>query len=357
MVDTLGSGGKERRVVELARGLSTKSCIELSLVILSDQVYFEEVLELPISIYYIKRKSRKDPAVYFRIYEVLKEIRPHFVHSFESMVSIYAMPVVRLMGITFINAMISNAPQHIKVFSKLWFRSKLTFPFSHAVVANSFAGLQAYQAPLNKSYYIHNGFNFDRLKNLKDPISVRKSLGVGTKRVIGMAATFSSKKDYRTYLFAAQEVLKKRNDVIFLCIGDGHTLNESKKLVAPKFNDIILFTGNIKDIESVMNILTIGVLATYTEGISNSVMEYMALSKPVIVTEGGGSNELVKDGYNGFLVQRESVNDLVSKLNLLLDNDILAKEMGDRSLQLIQEKFSIENMVDKTVDLYQDLLK
>src|SRR5690606_31004954 len=104
------------------------------------------------------------------------------------------------------------------------------------------------------------------------------------KKVVGMVAAFSAFKDYKTFINAANIVLEKRNDVVFVCVGDGPKLNECKSIVQKNNSDKIIFTGKQKNVENIVNVFDIGVLSTFNEGISNSIMEYMALSKPVVVT-------------------------------------------------------------------------
>ena len=71
-------------------------------------------------------------------------------------------------------------------------------------------------------------------------------------------------------------------------------------------------------LESIINICHCGVLSTFTEGISNAVMEYMALGKPVLVTDGGGSKEIVVDGKTGLLCEKRNAEDLAEKILYLI---------------------------------------
>ena len=110
-----------------------------------------------------------------------------------------------------------------------------------------------------------------------------------------------------------------------------------------------------------MNILNIGVLLSnmscHGEGISNSIMEYMALEKPVIATDGGGTKELVIHGENGFLIKEKNIKILVEKIEYFIDNPKQACEMGKKGKNRLEKYFSIKRMVDETFQLYTDLLK
>lgn len=99
-----------------------------------------------------------------------------------------------------------------------------------------------------------------------------------------------------------------------------------------------------------------GVLATYSEGISNSIMEYMALRKPVVATNGGGINELVLHGKTGFLVDSNDAHELSKRIEQLLADEELANRMGSAGCERIKRKFSLEKMTNLYVELYERLL-
>ena len=78
-------------------------------------------------------------------------------------------------------------------------------------------------------------------------------------------------------------------------------------MIAPGHKEKFIFTGRQSNVESIINCFDVAVLATIIVGISNAAMEYMPLEKPVIVTEGGGTSELVKDEVTGYLVREGNV--------------------------------------------------
>ena len=94
-------------------------------------------------------------------------------------------------------------------------------------------------------------------------------------------------------------------------------------------------------------------LATFTEGISNAILEYMALAKPVVATGGSGTEELVEDGITGFLVRTSDPLQLAEKLEILLNNEVLRKEMGLAGHERVGKHFSINRMVTEYVNLYK----
>lgn len=199
IIDTLGSGGKERRLSELLKAVNTRHDIDAELVVMSSVIHYKEVLDLGIKIHYVIRKTKKDISAFYRLYKLCRSCRPDIVHCWDSMTAVYSALSCMLLHIKLVNGMIIDSPCQQNIFNKHWLRAKLTFPFSDLIVANSDAGLKAYRAPVKKSVIIYNGFNFQRTNNLLPREAVRDQLGVNQGNVIGMVATYADNKDYDTF--------------------------------------------------------------------------------------------------------------------------------------------------------------
>lgn len=171
-----------------------------------------------------------------------------------------------------------------------------------------------------------------------------------------MVATFWKKKDYATYYTAAQLVLAKRKDITFLAIGAETDLVESKALVDKKYIENFRFLGKKSGIELFINAMDICILSTFTEGISNSILEYMALEKPVIATKGGGTIEILIDDETGFLIEPSNPEELAGKIEVLLNDPLLRMKMGTTGKERIMKEFSIDQMVNKYIERYEMLM-
>ena len=212
--------------------------------------------------------------------------------------------------------------------------------------------------PAEKGNVIHNGFDFRRLDNLKPRKSIAEELNIETQYVAGVVQGFKYHKDYDSLIEAALDILDRRYDVSFVCVGDGLEFDRIRKMAGG--NRKIIFAGNRDDVESIVNIFDIGILLTnldrHGEGISNSIMEYMALSKPVIATAGGGTPELVTDGITGYLIPQRSPGLLAEKIDYLLDHEDVRVCMGKRGEEKIRREFSIDSMIKGHVSLYDSLV-
>ena len=111
-----------------------------------------------------------------------------------------------------------------------------------------------------------------------------------------------------------------------------------------KYNlsDKVHFIGWRSDIPDILQTIDIYVSTSYNEGMPDAVREAMAVGKPVVVTDVGGTFELVKHGKSGFLFSPGDIDSLVKYLKKLINNPQLRVFMGREGKRIIEQKFSTE---------------
>jgi glycosyltransferase involved in cell wall biosynthesis len=356
VVDSLVAGGKERQLCELAKGLMAVPGISTDVVVLSDIVQYNTLEEENVPVHFLPRAARMaNPVDFVRLLALFRSLAPDVVHSWNSMCSVYSGPAARLCGAAFVNGFFQSAPTRLSRSMRV--RTRLTLPFSGVALANSRAGIVAFDLPQHKSVCIYNGFDERRLIGLPRPEDVRRSLGITTPHVVGMVGGFRADKDYRTYLETANQVTRARDDVTFVAVGDGPYLEEFRRRYPAADYPRIKLIGRRSDVEAVVSTFTVGVLATFTEGISNAVMEYMALCKPVVVTHCPGNRELIEDGATGFLVAQGDAVGMTTRILRLLDDPALSAQMGAKGRKRIADDFGLSAMTEAHVNLYRSLVK
>ena len=355
-IESLRSGGKERRLVELIKGLSKNPDIKMEIVLTKKDIHYTDVLATNIKIHYTIRKEglKKDPRIFYAFYKVVRKAKPDIIHVWGNLVAIYAIPTKIFLRIPMVNSQIADAPENV---GNSILSHRLSFPFSDKILSNSYAGIVAYNAPEKKSDVIYNGFDFTRVDNVENENIIRSKFSITTKLVVGMVASFSEMKDYTSYIQAANKILKKTtSEVTFLCIGDGDD-KQYKEMVSIENKDKILFLGKQSNVEHIMNICDVGVLSTYTEGISNALLEFAALGKPVVTNFGGGNIELVDQGKTGYLVNQKSPEKLAEKIEILLTDKKKRMEFGRRAKEKVIQQFSIEKMIYSFTEIYSKLVE
>ena len=358
--DSLILGGRERRCLETIKGLVGLG-YEIEMIILRNVIDYPVVYQYVKKVHVLERKIKKDPRIFFHILGIYNRFKPDIVHSWSSQGSVYALPLVMFRGARLVNAMIADST--CKKYGKYWFRAQLTFLFSRVILSNSWAGLNAYGAGKKKNaHVIHNGYDFSRSPADVDPNALKSRYSILTPLVVAMIGGFQIRRDYPTYINAAIEICGKRDDATFLCIGDGPTEEECKKMVPENMlNKAIKFLGFQKNVEELIKMIDISVLLVNTnliqEGLSNAIVESMAQGRPVIATDSGGSHEIIIDKVTGYFVKPYSVPDLVDKLELLLNDKDLRNKMGEKSLEQIKNNFSYDHMIDANVKVYREIIE
>jgi glycosyltransferase involved in cell wall biosynthesis len=140
-------------------------------------------------------------------------------------------------------------------------------------------------------------------------------------------------------------------------IGDGPLRAECERLLAAAgVSDLAWLPGERHDISEVMGILDCFVLPSLAEGISNTILEAMASGLPVIATDVGGNADLVTPGITGQIVPSGDPEALAHQIVQLANNPDQAKQMGQRGRERVEEKFSMNAMVDAYLGTYDKLL-
>ena len=124
-----------------------------------------------------------------------------------------------------------------------------------------------------------------------------------------------------------------------------------------KLSRNVHFLGWRSDIPDILQAADIYVSSSYSESFPDSVREAMSASKPIVVTNVGGTFELVKEGRNGFLFEPGDIHSLVGYLSRLIQDQKLRASMGTEGKRIIVENFSTElyarNFEDMVLTLYR----
>jgi glycosyltransferase involved in cell wall biosynthesis len=97
------------------------------------------------------------------------------------------------------------------------------------------------------------------------------------------------------------------------------------------------------------------VLPSYDEGLPMAVLEAMAAGLAVVSSPVGGIPEVVRDGYNGFLITPGDIATLADKLAILASNPLLCKVMGQRSREIAQRELDVKLYIERLVALYESI--
>src|SRR5688572_1581694 len=116
--------------------------------------------------------------------------------------------------------------------------------------------------------------------------------------------------------------------------------------------DSVHLLGRRGDMPEVLSALDVFVLPSESEGMSNAILEAMAMRLPVVATDVGGAREQIEEGRSGFLVDYPDSAALARKVLALLRDPELRGRVGGAARERVVERYSAAGMVRQIEDLY-----
>jgi glycosyltransferase involved in cell wall biosynthesis len=201
---------------------------------------------------------------------------------------------------------------------------------------------------------IYNGVDLQRYNHQQPCCTLHEEYAIPeSSPIVGVVARLEAEKGHGTLLQAWPLVLDKVPDAWLLIVGEG---SERDPLEAQAevlgITDRIVFTGRREDVPAVTAALDVAVLPSYREAQGLSVLEAMALSRPVVASAVGGIPEMIEDGVTGLLVPPHDCRALAGAIVRLLTDHPFADTIARAGHDLVHERFCVELMVQQIAQLY-----
>jgi glycosyltransferase involved in cell wall biosynthesis len=235
---------------------------------------------------------------------------------------------------------------------------RLTDLLSDAVVVNCRALrrhlVEDYGVPEAKIRLCHNGIDTDQFRPAPRARPVELQ---GAAAVIGVVCALRPEKGLPTLLEAFARVRKATPGARLLIVGSGEMLPKLEALRTHlNLGDACLFKPATADVAAWLNVLDVFVLPSLSEAFSNSLMEAMACGCAVVASEAGGNPELVEDGRTGLLFKTGDPADLAAKLQRLLGQESLRRNLAETGRRFIHQGFSLASATRNMEGIYRELL-
>ncbi|CAN5639486.1 glycosyltransferase family 4 protein [soil metagenome] len=209
------------------------------------------------------------------------------------------------------------------------------------------------QAPVR---LIYNGVDLSRYDHQEPCCTLPEEYGMepGAK-LVGVVARLEPEKGHATLLEAWPAVLRKVPSAYLLFVGEGsrhEALAEQARSL--RIAHRVIFTGRRDDVPAVTAALDVAVLPSYREAQGLSILEAMALSRPVVASNVGGIPEMITDGETGLLVPPHDAEALAAAITRLLTDHPYADTLGRAGHDLVHDRFCIELMVNAVQMIYDE---
>ena len=294
----------------------------------------------------------------YRLTKFMRQLSIGLVHCNMDICNQYAFIAAKLNGLPLIC--------HTRnILSKRAFR-RMFLRWANVLIANSRAVADSYAQYVSKDQrveIIYNGVDIEQFRPERG-CSSRSRFNISDDEVvIGQIVQITPNKGQDIFIRALAKIIPTHPNVRALIIGDTVIddskwfLEDLKQLVQELgLADKVIFTGFVEDIAEVYRCLDLVVLPSRLEGFGRTLIEGMAMAKPVVATNSGGPREIVVEGETGLLVPYGDSDALAAAILRIVNDPQLAKEFGANGRQRVEEQFSIEKNVRETEQVYMSLL-
>lgn len=239
---------------------------------------------------------------------------------------------------------------------------RVTLPWAHRIICVSEAirrdVLRNNPAAASLVETIYNGIDRRQLVSTRDRAAMRRALAVGDGPLVVVVARLTPPKGHR-YLIDAIALLRQRWPTLYcVCVGEGE-LQESLQAyaVVKGMVDRCWFVGATNCVADWYEAADVVVLPSLSEGFPFVVLEALAMAKPLVATKVNGVPEAIEHGQTGLLVDPRDAEGLARAIEVVLEQPELAEKMGRAGSAIVQERFTVDRMIDRTVAVFESALR
>ena len=315
----------------------------------------EKIKPFSIPHYPVKMKADGDLPAMIKLALFLRRKKFDVVHSNHSRAHSIALAASAIAGVAaYVVTRRVMFPLRRHPFSKLKYKSKRIDAYI-AVSENIKKILADYGIPPKKIRVIPDACNIDFVKTGK-PGKLRKEFSIPEENfIITTVANYSYRRGHQYLLLAAKKIKKEMKNATFFIAGSGtETLKDFCK--KQNISDFVILAGFRKDVPDILASSDCFVLPTLSEGMGGCLLEAMAAGVPVVATDVGGIPDIIKDGFNGFLVQPRNPDAIARAVIKIARDAELRRKFSEKGKKFVQN-FSIENSAKKIIALYEEILK
>lgn len=342
LVPTIDSGGAEKQAVLLAVQLSKLFNVHLIILYGEHAEYNANSSILSDSTVHIYKLYGSLFVKLRNLKNFLKESETCVLFNFLSLPDILGSYLGHKLGIKVYNSIRTTKLQPNKEFIERYAHNH----WATGTIFNSYSGAK---------YFGNRGFKIEKnivipncFQNIEDPLN-RQSKQQKTILTVGR---FDTAKDYETIIKSVS--LLQRNDYRLCIVGYGSLEKQIKKWIVQyglkEKTDMYIKPDNVSEIERNADIY---ISASLFEGTSNSIMEALNWSLPVVATDVGDNRHLVIDNVNGFLHPIRDIYGISKSLCKLLDSENLRNKMGIRGNYNLRENYSMNIFNERYLELIE----
>lgn len=358
-------GGAKTSVFALLLALNEE--IDVTIACFTEGVFYREIQEMPVNSVLFRQKHRNDLSIILQLAKYIKHGNYDIVHAHGARANFISMLLKPFIKVPIITTVHSDYKLDFteNLYKKIFYTSLNAIALRtldyYIGVSEKFREMlieRGFNA--SRVFSVYNTIDFEREVDYcpKDEFLSRFGIDCEGKTLIGIIGRFDYVKGHDIFLKAAAEILKIRDDVLFLMAGEGSEEPALRTLAAELgIADKIVFTGFVNDIFSFINAIDINVCASRSESFPYMLLEGALMKKPTVSTNVGGIADLIEDGKSGLLVPEGDYASLASAITRYIDDMELGLGHGSTLYDYAKANFSRESMKRKSIEIYKIVLK
>jgi glycosyltransferase involved in cell wall biosynthesis len=359
IIDKFDVGGTQRQLILLANNLMTRNIGKVMVICLQREGPLAVEISRDIQIVNLRLTRIYGAEAFSQMLSLrtrLKEWRCDVIHSFLPSANIFGSLIGKLSGIPVIVSRRDIGIYH----SKLWQRveEKVAYHLAKSVVcvSNEVKDILLVREPAlkNKTTVLPNAIDISRADEYARSVAV-------TLPVKEYMVTVGNIKPVKAYDFLMESLSDIEGNIVV--VGTGEHRNAGKDLERMReiaessgYKDKIFFVGH-KDPPEIAAIVKHALFAihpSYSEGMSNAILEYMVHGNAVVCRDLPANRELVTAGVNGFLFKKHS--DFAEKVNLLWRNSDKRQEMAEEARRFVCNNHGVDSIMSRCINKYNEVI-
>jgi len=243
---------------------------------------------------------------------------------------------------------------HSKVYGRkfLSYRADKLIPCSDAIKNHL---MQYFEKPFNKIQQMKNFIDQSDIRVEIQKEKLIEKLGIKGNKLMFFIGRFSKEKGVDILIQAFKEIYNLNNKIALIMIGEGEEENFLRSISSENKLSVIILKPQI-NIYNYYNIADFVVLPSRVDPFPFIMLETGMMRKPFIGSNVDGIPELIKHKVNGVLFQSENVNELVSSIQMILEDKVFAQQIADNLYNDVVENYTAEKIIPEYINFYNSLV-